>query len=576
MSKQKQPNSRLDKPNDNSPVLPSTMPTFADVKAAVSTAPDLSQGTRLNLLRAVDLVAQQMGPAGLSAALDIQRIARRFEKVTPATLGFASAGSLASLLSNFRRALRIAGVTVMPGKSHNPLGREWAALRERAEPIGCWPAVSRFAHWASERELSPAAIADEHVEQFLRLIRETSLKSRADGARRKLIKAWQRAQANVPGWPAQQLSMPHRRRAEGAPDWSAYPPSLKADAQAFVERDCLDEWLSFDASETRRSSQPLRPATRANYIGAIRRAAGELVAAGVAPEELRSLADLAQPERVRTILKRIAARTGRRSGSAIGQTAVVLLLIGRDHARFPEAEVAKLKALEKRVRAERRMGDRTHDRLVAMDDERRLRGFLNLPYTMMREAERRGTVDPGSARLARCALFLQLLIDTGMRQGNVVGLNMDKHLRPTGGGGLTIMVEGEAVKNGQEVVAPLRRDTVRMVETYASRYRPIHAGQAASPWLFPRPDGSHWTTVAANQALQDLTAKHLGFPINPHLVRSLLLEILDREHPGAIALGRDVLGHKSIATTEAHYARRQTARARHTHQAALECFRSRR
>jgi integrase len=253
----------------------------------------------------------------------------------------------------------------------------------------------------------------------------------------------------------------------------------------------------------------------------------------------------------------------------------VLLLIGRDHAKLPEHDVAKLKLMERKVRAERRMGDRTHDRLVSMGDKRRLRALLNLPHQLMRLAERRQAIDLHSARLVRCAVFLRLLLDTALRQGNVVALDLEHHIKRGGPGGLTVMIDGCEVKNGVEVVAPLRRDTVKMIELYVSKYRPVHAGQTASAWLFPRPDGSHWTTDAANQTMQDLTAKHIGFPVNPHLVRSLILEILEHEHPGALALGRDALGHRSIATTEAHYARRQAARAREIHQDALDRFRGR-
>src|SRR3712207_8506391 len=55
---------------------------------------------------------------------------------------------------------------------------------------------------------------------------------------------------------------------------------------------------------------------------------------------------------------------------------------------------------------------------------------------------------------------------------------------------------------------------------------------------------------------RSLTRAHLGVPVNPHLVRSILGDIIEKAHPGAIGLVKDALGHRSIRTTEAHYRRR--------------------
>ncbi len=545
--------------------------TFADLKDAVAAAPDLPRGTRVNILRAVDLVARQMGAAGLAGAVDIARIEKRFRKVTPATLGFSSPKSLSSMMSNFRRALRTAGIEVMPGKSRKPLSPAWAELRERAGPSALWPAVSRFAHWASEHGHAPTDVTDGHVERFLQLVRDTSLKQHADKARRKLVAGWLSAQAKIPGWPSQTLTMPAPGRAVSSPAWSAYPASLEAEAQAFVERGTgTDSWLSLDDDDVR-PVEELSPKTRANYLGTLRRAAGEFVAAGVPADQLKGLADLCRPDRVREVLERVGKRLNQRQGSSIGQMAVVLLCAGRA-AKLADEDLRRLAHLEKQVRAKRQMGERTHQRLTAMSDDHTLRALINLPARLMREAERRGEVDIRSARLVRCALYLQILLDTGLRSGNVVGLDLERHVVRTTAGGLTVMISGAELKNGQEVVADLRPETVRMLQVYVDRYRCVHAGKAVTSWLFPREDGSNWTTMAANTTLQDVTGKVLGVAVNPHLVRSLILEILERMHPGALALGRDVLGHKSIATTEAHYARRLPARARQRHQCTLDAF----
>jgi integrase len=537
--------------------------TFADVQRAVVDASGLPDGARKNLLRAVEIVASQMGAAGLSGVIDVAKIQRRFEKVTPAVIGYASVGGLSSMLSSFRRALRIAGVQVMPGRSRNPLSAEWAALRQAADSAGLWPALSRFAHFCSERGVEPAGVTRDQVAQFATVICRTSMKERADRAERRVLKAWQSAQAKLPGWPQQVLELPPPRKAEASPPWSAYPPSLEADARAFVRRDSAEDWLS---GEDRR---PLRERTQENYLGALRRAAGELVATGVPPDQLRGLADLVAPERVKAVLMRTAERTGRKGGSGTGLLATVLLLAARDHVRVPAPQLAALERFARATRGGSGMGDRTMARLAQLDDPTRRRALLSLPGLLFRKGHRADLVDIVSARLVRAALFLQLLFDTALRVGNVVALDLDRHLVRLGPGQVTVQIDRAEVKNGVEILAELSPDAIHMLDVYVQRFRPVHAGGSTSRWLFPRPDGSHWTETGANTTLQELTVKHIGCPVNPHLIRAVIAELLEEAHPGALGLARDVLGHRNLATTEAFYARRKAMRSRRAHQAAI-------
>ncbi|MEO3470396.1 hypothetical protein AAFN86_00915 [Roseomonas sp. CAU 1739] len=121
---------------DAAPRSTLAMPTYGQVKDAVLAAPDLTPKVALNLLRAVDIAIVLMGRASVNGAVDIPSLQRRLEKTTPAMLGFQNATSYSAFQSNLRRALRIASVAVMPGKSRTPLGPAWRALRVSART--CW------------------------------------------------------------------------------------------------------------------------------------------------------------------------------------------------------------------------------------------------------------------------------------------------------------------------------------------------------------------------------------------------------------------------------------------------------
>ncbi len=538
------------------------MPTYGQVKDAVLAASDLTPKVGKNLLRAVDIAVVLMGRASVNAAVDIPALQHKLEKTTPAMLGFACANSFSAFQSNLRRALRIAGVVVMPGKSRTPLGPAWRALRQRAEQLDAWAPLSRFCHFCSEQGIAPEDVGPAHVGRFVALVRDTSLKSRADKAERQITKAWRRACDCVPGWPQQSLPVPAPKRADGCAPWSAYPPSLEADARAFVARGA-DDWLEGNATP------PLKPRTRSNYAEALRRAAGELVASGISAGELKTLADLVAPDRVKTILSRVAERTGRKRGGHVGLLAIILRLAASGHVRLPADQQARLNTMEKQTRAFRQMSDRTLRRLEAMTPER-IDAFIALPRKLDTLARKHGKVDITSARLVRAALFISLLLELASRQGNVTELRLGSDIIDEPDGRVWVIVTGSQVKNGEEIRAELSPRTAALFRRYVKEYRPVHAGASDADWLFCREDGSHWPTDRAYETVTDLTARHVGVDVNPHSVRSLVGEILEAEHPGAVGLVKDVLGHKSVATTETHYRRLNVQRSRKLYHEVLE------
>ncbi|HYF09469.1 MAG TPA: tyrosine-type recombinase/integrase, partial [Acetobacteraceae bacterium] len=405
----------------------------------------------------------------------------------------------------------------------------------------------------------------DHLESFVQLMAKTCLKSRAEKTERQITRAWARAQSLIPEWPRQELPIPERGKADESLPWSEYPASLKADAMAFV---CPGQ------GRRRFSRKPARrERTVENYMTALRRAAHELVQLGVPPHEIRSLADLVQPERVEMILNQVYRRLGRERGGQLGLLAIVLLLAAREHVGLPKEQLEILAGFEKEARARREMGDRTFLKLQALSEDQ-ITAVTQLPWRLRALARKHGRIDVTSARLMRAGLMLQLQLDTGARPGNIVGLNLETEVQIGAKDQITICIPGARVKNGREILCDLPPDTARFFRQYVEQYRAVHAGSVSSPWLFPRPDGSHWTTDRANATLQDLSANHIGVPINPHLVRSIIGLIIEDEHPGAIGLIRDALGHDQSATTETHYMRRNPIRARRKLQAAVTARRA--
>jgi integrase len=548
--------------------------TFADVLRAVEADPDLTRGVRGNMKAAVLRCSQMVGQHGLAAALDMQLIANRLGKATPAKLGFANPNSLAAFRSNLRRALRLAGVTVMPGRHQTPLSAVWSDLAARArgqdDPF-LWTAMSRFVHYLSVAAIGPDDVDDGVFAQFGIDLRTTGLNSKTDKIVRNTARAWNRARQTIPGWPLVTLTVVCRKSDVPLLPWSDFPPSLEEDVRRFLDRD--GDWLSEENFLSTTGRPPLRPTTVSNYRNGLRRVASLMVTLGAPPAEIGTLADLVRVDRVKGVLKHVAKRTGRTQGGHVMFLALLLYLVGREHVQVTGKPLEQLEAFFKKTRPDSiGMSDRTLNRYTQFDDPDVLDQLIRLPKSLMARADKDAVPSLSSAKRARLALFLALLSETCARSGNIVGLNLETHIVAGGTGKHArtfAVIPAHEVKNSQEIRAELSAGTAALLRHYIDRYRHLHCSQP-SPWLFPRQDGTHWTTTQACTDLKDIVARHLGVDVTPHLMRSLAGKIILDAQPGAVAVVQQLLGHKRIDTTLRFYARLDPQKARSNYQAMLQ------
>lgn len=239
---------------------------FIDVLKAVENAADVTHGVRQNMLTAVNRTAALMSPLGLHGPVQLPEIGSKLDKLAPAQLGFKTEGAMAAYKSNLRRALKLAGMMVMPGRHVTPLSAEWQALLDSIPEVVTSTGLrdnamrirlSRFAHVASDQGWSPETVGIAHLERFHALLRETCLTSKCTRVVRETAAAWSEARAKVSGWPQNELGNPERQKHGYALAWAEFPDSFRADVEAFVARDDLDA----DEEEGDRPLTPLRPRT---------------------------------------------------------------------------------------------------------------------------------------------------------------------------------------------------------------------------------------------------------------------------------------------------------------------------
>jgi integrase/recombinase XerD len=148
--------------------------------------------------------------------------------------------------------------------------------------------------------------------------------------------------------------------------------------------------------------------------------------------------------------------------------------------------------------------------------------------------------------------ILEILYSSGARVSEVIAINVnDVSVVATGSEEIRIVkLRG---KGGKERVVPLGSYSVKAIDDYLVRVRPLLAAKGLtgkSEALFLNQRGSRMSRQSAWQIVVD-AAKHIGLTegISPHVLRhSFATHLLDG---GAdIRVVQELLGHSSVTTTQ--------------------------
>jgi len=275
-------------------------PSLADLLATVG-ASDLPERKRQELSSAIRTAARALGRLPENVPADGRLLANRLKDVAPAAIG-VSRGRWANIRSLLRTSLALVQ-PISPGRNQNDLLPEWLAfwneLKSRSDRI----ALSRVLRFCSARGISPNAVAKETFDDY-HLHLERSLLKRPGATFDMTVRAWQRAEVAIPGWPKIGVSIPDRRR-QWVAGWDRFPEALRRDCQAW-----LDRLAGRDLVEDEVSFRPVRPATLAHREWQIRAFASALIRTGRDAATLTSLSDLVEVDAFKTGLRFFLDREG--------------------------------------------------------------------------------------------------------------------------------------------------------------------------------------------------------------------------------------------------------------------------
>lgn len=531
--------------------------TIADVLQAIAAA-DMSERRKRDLRWAVNTACQGFGLAPEDVAANPAELRERLAQFSPAMLGLKPS-SYSNLLSLVRKSLRVTQIRCRKRTRHDPLPAKWETLY-RPLPLKAKGAMSGLISFLAADGVDPDTVTDTDVARYVAVLDAESLNHKWRGKLQHAIKSWNRAVDGVPGWPQVRLNSPFPRRENHCLAWDDLPPKYRSKCTELVEF-----LRNAPVDDDRAPVRPLRPATLNVWEFTLRYYGSVVVKSGADAAALTCPADLLKPVNIDALLRHFDPEQPDRGLGSYRMLLDNLLKIGWYTGKLPVKTRHRLKALLARAGRRRHgMTERNRRMVMMLKDPKVAARLMTLPPEIFKALRRSDKLKLQDASLALAALVIEFLLMFGPRIGNIAMIRIDKHIVRVGGGKtqtVRIVFQGNEVKNGQPLDFELQPETVRLLDEYLLRYKPLLT-KGPSPYLFPRHDGdgprsskTFWSLV------KRVTMRFVGVPMNPHLFRHVGAALFLRARPGLYEVPRRVFGHQSLDTTTTYYAGAETEEA---------------
>jgi len=531
-------------------------PTAAAVLLQIDGWTDLSPTRRSCLKASVRLLPRFYGRPLESIRLAPTEMGK-FLGASAAALGI-KASSLAANISNLRSIFRRLDLIDTPNRSGEPLLPEWAELRDALPAQFLSMRLQAFMAYCSDLGILPEDVRDPTLVDYLECLRTRRLKAEPSAVVRKVASAWKRAQRQVAIWPQTLLQAPDLNKHYALP-LTAYPASFQAQVTAMVcaMRDTGSKGLYHADAALNGKSE----ATIQQRVKCVLLAAAALVASGMPPEAITSLAFLLSRENIEIILNWHFARANYKKTDH-------LLTIGNT-LRFIAKQVLKLtgprfEEIAKLIRVARpkkrtRMTQKRERRLQQFDDPDNEAALLHLPRLVMAKA--RNLLEEGklmeAAWLAGTGVAIAIILRCPMRIKNLSELELGNHVIKLDSRSKTwthFVIDSEEVKNDEPLLRPISADLARLIDEYVATYRP-HLKYSSTKYLFPNRDHAHRPRVAATlgRAIRDNIYEMLGLEMTAHDFRAFAGYLMLMDDTCTLHDLQLILGHKTMATTLSYY-----------------------
>ena len=530
--------------------------TLADVVERLNANPELSIRRRHDMISALRTLARLVDlPLGSMPATP-PSLREYFERASPATGGFRK-GHWHNIRSRSLAALKQAGVRTMARRTREPLAPKWDDLRGQLPSTRFRAGLSRFMSYCSTEGIPPAEVTPTTFERFGVTVHTSSAVRQPQQVCRTARLLWNKASAEISGWPDAEVPVPNRSRRY-AMDWGDFSPDFLSNVEAFLNRLGNPDVFAKDYAH------PVEPSTTAMRRGQIRQLATALVRSGVPAEEITSLASLVRPDNAERALRFLYDRAGGNKTKFLHQQAILLKTIARHWVTAEPGQVEALATFARNLAVKKTgMTDKNRARLRQFDNPGNVAALTGLCPRIFDEARRHDGGRRQDAHRFMLSFASHLLLKVPMRIKNLTGLDLDRHFVRIRVGGIVtthIVIPANEIKNDRPLEVELRPDTARLFSIYCEDYR-LRLASVENRWLFPNDEGKRRNTLSFGVMISGFLWRETGIRINVHLFRHLGAKLYLAEHPDDIETVRLVLGHASSSTTQKAYVDLRTSPA---------------
>lgn len=198
--------------------------------------------------------------------------------------------------------------------------------------------------------------------------------------------------------------------------------------------------------------------------------------------------------------------------------------------------------------------------------------LLELGMRLMAEWQSRAGHDPRlNAMDYRDGLMIAFLALCPIRVANLAAMTIGRHLT-FAGGGARIQFAAAEMKGKRALAFDLPEILRAPLDLYLRAIHPLlYAGPLEDPPLWPSlaRRQPQMTTHGIYTRITQVTAKHLGVAISPHLFRDAAATFIAELAPEHARMAAAVLQHRSFATTSRHYIHGQQHLAARKYQRAI-------
>ena len=434
----------------------------------------------------------------------------------------------ANLRSDLSAAIAASGLLPMLKTSTVELNESWTSLLGKTQDRRMRDGLSRFARWASERQIYPRDVDREVVERFIAELQSASLVRKIAELGQTIVRSWNRLAQSFPEEGLQSIEV--TRRLNGPPrfPWQDLPASFRHDVDKYLEWASVPDPLDENARHT-----PLAPKTIRLRQDHIHSAVTAAVAAGVDGDQLVSLAALVGLDTFKKILRYRWENENRKLTAYTHGLAGSLIAIAKEWVRVPIEALAALKATRQKLGAlPIGLTEKNKTMLRQFNDKRLLQTFVSLPDKLWRElsgklkTSRREFIDLQSA------LAIDIFLIAPMRMKNMAALRFDEHIQwPQGHGKpAAIVFKPEETKNNVPLEFDLSVVLSDRLLVYRNKIAPAVTGRRPDA-LFVTWQGKPRTQAAIALAIEKTVLKYAGVRLTPHQFRHLAAKIrLDEIH----------------------------------------------